>query len=307
MNEALYLLGFSPKLIHGKPTMDLEKLSYESYYDDKGIEDKGIEYFDADTLALAELFGIERLEAGSVLAWYKRIDRSDFVGAAGERNLSDINWLTPRVMAHEEAVAQLSSQSSFYPARFGSLFSSESSLHSYAVSVTQGLDEFFCMIRGKQEWGLKLYGNYAKAAQMQAEQSGLIRDGVPLKGKNYLKLKQLQRELSRADSGIFVQARDAAIDSIKDAFANVKVRSVKASNNVDANEELLSSMAVLERIEDAGLVFAWVEKWNLNSSLTGGIRVELSGPWPAYSFCPALTATYELDSNHRTEYDREVA
>jgi hypothetical protein len=66
-------------------------------------------------------------------------------------------------------------------------------------------------------------------------------------------------------------------------------------------------MAVLERIEDAGLVFAWVEKWNLNSSLTGGIRVELSGPWPAYSFCPALTATYELDSNHRTEYDREVA
>jgi hypothetical protein len=302
MSEALYLLGFSPKLIYREPSKEPPQPLQDGGYDTEVVE-----YFDADTLALAELFGIERLEAGSVLAWFKRIDRSDFVGEAGERNLSDIDWLTPRVMAHEEAVGQLSLQSSFYPARFGSLFSSEPSLHSYAVTVAQGLNQFFNLIRGKQEWGLKLFGNYAKAAQIQAERSGLIQDGVPLKGASYLKFKQLQRDLSRADTGVFAQARNAAIDSIHEAFDNVKERSLTGAKKPEAHEELLSNIAVLERIENAGDVLAWVEKWNLNSLENSGIRIELSGPWPAYSFCNSFTLFDDPHSNQQTGDERDAA
>ena len=302
MSEALYLLGFSPKLIYREPLIDPIKPVQDECSDPDGLE-----YFDADTLALAELFGIERLEAGSVFAWFKRIDRSDFVGEAGERNLSDINWLTPRVMAHEEAVGQLSLQSSFYPARFGSLFSSEASLHSYAVSAAHGLNDFFFLIKGKQEWGLKLFGNFAKAAKMRAEQSGLIQDGVPIKGANYLKLKQLQRDLSRIDSGVFVQARNAAVASIQEAFFDVKERSIAASSKSEGNEELLGSIAVLERIENASDVLAWVERWNLDFAQNGGLRIELSGPWPAYSFCPTLISVDQPHTKQETDSEREAA
>ena len=302
MSEALYLLGFSPKLTDREHWNVPIKPMREDNCDVGEIE-----YFDADTLALAELFGIEKLEAGSVFAWFKRIDRSDFVGETGERNLSDVNWLTPRVMAHEEAVGQLSLQSSFYPARFGSLFSTEGSLHSYAVSATNRLNEFFRLIRGKQEWGLKLFGNYAKAAKVQAERSGLIQGGVPLKGANYLKLKQLQRDLSRTDSGVFVQARNAAVASIRTVFVDVKERSITAASKSDANDELLGSIAVLERMEQASNVSAWVEQWNLDSSRNGGIRIELSGPWPAYSFCPCLTLLDDPHINNQTGSEREAA
>ena len=302
MSDALYLLGFSPKLIYRESSIDPINPMREGSRDAEVME-----YFDNDTLALAELFGIERLETGSVFAWFTRIDRSDFVGEAGERNLSDINWLTPRVMAHEEAVGQLSSQSSFYPARFGSLFSSEVSLHSYTVAAKHGLHEFFRLIRGKQEWGLKLFGNYAKAAQMQAERRGLIQDGVPLKGVNYLKLKQLQRDLSRTDSGAFVLARNAAIAAIQEVFGNVKERSITASSKSESNEELLGSFAVLEWIENASNVSAWVEQWNLDSSQNDGIRIELSGPWPAYSFCPALLSVDQSNIHQETGTEREVA
>jgi hypothetical protein len=266
-----------------------------------------MEYFDPDALALAELFGIERLDAGSVFAWFKRLDRSDFLGEAGERNLADIHWLTPRVMAHEEAVGQLSSQSSFYPARFGSLFSTEAALHSYTVSATPCLHEFFRLIRGKQEWGMKLYGNYAQAAQKQAERNGLLQEGVPLKGTSYLKLKQLQRELSRSDSDVFSQSLKTAMSSIQEAFANVKVRSINVATKADTNDALLSSIAVLDRIENASKVTVWVEQWNLDCSRNGGSRIELSGPWPAYSFCHSLTVLDEPISNSETGSERGAA
>jgi hypothetical protein len=302
MNNALYLLGFSPKLSMRDPAI----ATIESR--ETGISDTGeAEYFDPKTLALAELFDIERLDAGLVFAWFKRLDRSEFLGEEGARNLADIDWLTPRVMAHEEAVGLLSSQSSFYPARFGSLFSSDAALQSYSVSATPRLKEFFQLIKGKQEWGLKLYGNYAQAAQMQAERNGLLQEGVPLKGANYLKLKQLQRELSRSDSGVFVQSLKTAMASIQEVFAHTQERSINAATKSDAKEELLSSVAVLEWIESTSQVAFWVEQWNLDSSRNGGLRMELSGPWPAYSFCPSLPAFSDPIADPQVGSERRAA
>jgi hypothetical protein len=302
MNDALYLLGFSPKLSMRDPAI-ATNVSLEA-----GISDsEEVEYFDPNTLALAELFDIERLDAGLVSAWFKRLDRSEFLGEVGARNLADIHWLTPRVMAHEEAVGLLCSQSSFYPARFGTLFSSDAALQSYAISATPRLNEFFQLIKGKQEWGLKLYGNYAQAAQMQAERNGLLKEGVPLKGANYLRLKQLQRELSKSNSGVFLQSLNTAMASIQKVFAHTQQRAINAASKTDANEELLSSVAVLERIENASRVAFWVEQWNLDSSKNGGLRMELSGPWPAYSFCPSLPAFSDRISDPQVSSERRAA
>ena len=302
MNDALYLLGFSPRLSMRDPAI-ATNVSLEA-----GISDsEEFEYFDPNTLALAELFDIERLDAGLVSAWFKRLDRSEFLGEVGARNLADIHWLTPRVMAHEEAVGLLSSQSSFYPARFGTLFSSDAALQSYATSATPRLNEFFQLIKGKQEWGLKLYGNYALAAQMQAEKNGLLKEGTPLNGANYLKLKQLQRELSQSDTGVFLQSLNTAMESIQKVFAYIQQRTINAASKSDANEELLSSVAVLERIENASRVAFWVEQWNLESAKNGGLRMELSGPWPAYSFCPSLPAFSDPISDPHVGSERRAA
>ncbi|MFN7873878.1 MAG: GvpL/GvpF family gas vesicle protein [Pirellula sp.] len=290
MSNALYLLGFSPIL----------------YLRDAEIAGE-CEYYDPETLALAELFGIERLQAGSVFAWFKRVDRSEFEGEAGERNLSDINWLTPRVMAHDHAIGQLNKQSTFYPSRFGTLFSTDQALSSFTRSVTPTLLEFFRRIKGKQEWGIKLFGNYAHAAQKTAHESGIIQKGASLKGANYLKLKQMQRDLSRSAGDVFHGTLEVAISSIQQVFPILKRRPTKAAVDGGSIEKLLASVAILELIENVDVVATWVERWNYDSEINAGIRLELSGPWPAYTFCPTLNLVDTLNAGSQTIAERGAA
>lgn len=280
MSNALYLLGFSPML----------------YSRDAEFAGE-CEYYDPETLALADLFGIERLQAGPVFAWFKRVDRSEFEGDVGERNLSDINWLTPRVMAHDHAIGQLTNQSTFYPARFGTLFSTDQALLSFTISATSTLLDFFRMVKGKQEWGIKLFGNYAHAANKKAHESGIMKMGTPLKGANYLKLKQMQRDLSQSAGDVFQATLEEAISSIQRAFPTLKQRPIKAASDGDSTEKLISTVAILESIDNADVVTTWVERWNRDSQINVGIRLELSGPWPAYTFCPTLNP-FDMLSTH---------
>lgn len=290
MSNALYLLGFSPMLVSREGGFSSEH-----------------EFYNPETLSLAELFGIERLEAGPIFAWFTRVDRSEFEGEVGERNLADINWLTPRVMAHEHAIGQLNNQSSFYPARFGTLFSTEQALCAFTVSATSTLIDFFRMIKGKQEWGIKLYGNYAHAAQRKALESGIVQTGTPLKGASYLKLKQMQRELSQSSSDAFSAAIDIAITSIQQAFSMAKKRPVKGGADGDSSEKLLATFAILEEFENADAVASWAEQWNRDSAINSGIRVEVTGPWPAYSFCPPLNPVDNLSASAQTVLERGAA
>ncbi|XZE19260.1 GvpL/GvpF family gas vesicle protein [Pirellulaceae bacterium SH449] len=291
MNEALYLLGFSPKL---NGCSERTKSSLQ-ILNDSG-EPANAPCYDPHTLMLCELFEIEQLKVGPTIAWYRRIDRTDFEGEAGEKNLADINWLTPRVMAHEEAVSQLSSQSAFFPSRFGTLFSSESSLYGFTQSATPQLLEFFGRIGGKREWGLKFFGDTAHAAKLIASRDGLIQDGSPMRGANYLRFKQLQRELTRSQSQFFVEAMEQAIGSVTESFPEHVIRPIRSVTKNEGHDELVGNLAVLVSDLFSDSLAAWIKAWNESSFQTTALRAELTGPWPAYSFCPSLSSPSKSDS-----------
>lgn len=284
MDDALYLLGFSPKLhLHNSsPDPGLQGLNHS-------VGDPLAEVIDSNMVALLEQFGIEKLEVGPVWAWFKRIERADFEGPAGEKNLADIHWLTPRVIAHEKVVDQLSLQSSFYPARFGTLFSNEPRLIAFVEQFSDRLLSFFQRVTGKKEWGLKFFGNHAQAAMILAEREGIVQQGVPVGGAKYLKLKQLQRESSKAKSDFFTANLHEAIHSLGSQFSDLIARPIHATTQEAAQGELLSNIAVLVSDDEPNSIVLWAERWNNTKPLSSGIQVELTGPWPAYSFCPSLT------------------
>jgi hypothetical protein len=284
MDDALYLLGFSPKLHlhHANRGTELQGL-YPSE------EDPSAEGIDSNILALLEQFGIEKLEVGPVWAWFKRIERADFEGPAGEKNLADIHWLTPRVIAHEKVVDQLSLQSTFYPARFGTLFSNEARLTSFVEQFSNCLLSFFQRVKGKKEWGLKLFGNHAQAAMILAEREGIVQQGVPVGGAKYLKLKQLQRESSKAKSDFFTATLHEAIQSLGSQFSEMIARPIHATTQEAPQGELLKNIAILASNDQSNQILSWAERWNNTKPSSSGIQVELTGPWPAYSFCPSLT------------------
>ena len=270
--QALYLLGFSPSgtVRNHSDVSPTTSLDYA-------------------TAAMLRHLGIERLDLANLSAWYKMIDRCDFEGDQGEKNLADIQWLTPRVIAHERVVAAISQQLPFYPSRFGTLFSSQSSLHSFATSVQAPLEGFFHRVAGKLEWGIKFYGDAMLAAEILAKRDGIVQNGKPAGGANYLRLRQMQRERNASTQLLLTQSLEQARTQLQSRYQDIVSRPLIASSVEAKREELIGNLAVLLSDHDSQTIVRWGQDWNECQLSRTGLRVEITGPWPAYSFCPSLS------------------
>ena len=265
-DQALYLLGFSPNSeTTSQPNMDNA------------------------TTAMLKHLGVEYVKVAGVVAWYKKIDRCDFEGEQGEKNLSDIQWLTPRVIAHERVVSGLSQQFPFYPSRFGTLFSSNISLRAFAASTQKTLLAYFSTIGKKLEWGLKFYGDPFRAAEILAQRDGILHQGKPQGGANYLKLRQLQREQNTSKQSILVQSYERALRSLQSQYQDVVSRPIIAAKAESKREEIVGNLAILVSLNDSQKLIQWADDWNHTQMSESATRVEITGPWPAYSFCPSLS------------------
>ena len=264
--QALYLLGFSQ---HSE-TMVEPKLDY-------------------GTTAMLKHLGVEHVAVAGLHAWYKLIDRSDFEGDQGERNLSDIQWLTPRVIAHERVVSALSHQLPFYPSRFGSLFSSKASLITFALNTRDTLKDYFQRIGKKLEWGLKFYGDTIRAAEILAQRDGILHQGKPQGGANYLKLRQLQRERNASKQSVLSESYEKAIASLQSNYIDIVVRPIVAAKSESKREEIVGNIALLVSQDESPDLIQWASDWNQTETLESALRIEVTGPWPAYSFCPSLS------------------
>ncbi|MCY2982484.1 MAG: GvpL/GvpF family gas vesicle protein [Planctomycetota bacterium] len=265
-DQALYLLGFSPNL--------------------ETTSEPNIDYA---TSVMIKYLGVEYVKVSGVIAWYKKIDRCDFEGDQGEKNLSDIQWLTPRVIAHERVVSGLSQQFPFYPSRFGTLFSSKISLGAFALSAQKTLLAFFTNIGEKLEWGLKFYGDPFRAAEILAQRDGILLEGKPQGGANYLKLRRLQREQNISKQSVLIQSYERALRSLQSQYQNVVSRPIVAAKNESTREEIVGNLAILVSPHESKKLIHWANDWNQTQISESATRVEITGPWPAYSFCPSLS------------------
>jgi hypothetical protein len=258
---ACYLLGFSPSDVRLNPS----------------------------ELLLLSQFGIEYCTCGSITTWFKLIERCEFEGPIAERNLADIEWLTPRVLAHESVVSSISQQMPFYPSRFGALFSSLAPLREIAALNTTLLHTFFERIRGKSEWGIKFFGDSARMAELNAQREGILNDGKVTSGVNYLKLRQMQRAQAVAATSVFQALVTLATDSLQMRYRELAQRPIHNTAKTASTEQIQGNFAILVRNDESEYLIAWANEWNAEQFDRSGMRAQISGPWPAYSFCPKLT------------------
>ena len=241
---------------------------------------------------LCEL-GIECLQVGNIVAWYKRIERSDFTGDSGAANLSNLDWLTPRVLAHEAVVSKLHACFPFYPARFGCLFSSPAKLVAFTESTDAALHAFYRLIDGRQEWGVKLIGDVDQATTQMVD-AALDADQQSSAGVNYLRLKQLTRKLRPVALEALEQHAAAAINELQREFRLSVVRPRSTATHPD-RESLLGNVALLLTSSEANALASWSNDWQSRTGSGLSIDMRLAGPWPPYSFCPPLS----FDQNQR--------
>jgi len=231
---------------------------------------------------------------GSIGALVSPVAADEFCGAEAEERMKDLGWIGPRACRHEEVVERALLSSPVVPLRFATLFSSPATLVAWLArnepAIRAALDRFAT----HQEWAVKGRLDRSRAeAPVLAEALARNVSGATA-GARYLQERRVRTQIGHEVSA-WVRERCREIAAAVSAHAvEARDRGLGAAQAAGA-EALIFNWAFLVPVASVVAFQACVEGFN-TALAERGLSVEWSGPWPPYSFTPALDGDGDADS-----------
>lgn len=216
-----------------------------------------------------------QLPHGGLVAVVSTVPEAEFAEEPLRAHLEDLDWLTATARAHQGVVDALTAVTTPLPLRLATVFRDDSGVR---VMLQERADEFhraLDRLDGRVEWGVKVYAEATDAAR--AEQPAR----KPASGRDYLRQRRLSRQADeemRENTDEFARRLHETLsgraeDSRLHAPQNPAL-SGRSGRNV------LNAAYLVPRTESE----AFVTEVDQEKSGIPGVRVELTGPWAAYSF-----------------------
>ena len=208
---------------------------------------------------------VERLACAGLICWVSRVPEAEFAQNLSE-NMQNLDWLAAATTRHQEVVSAIAQAADVLPARFGIEFLDEKSLLVHVESRRSVLEADFNRIRGKEEWGVKVFA-LPSAAPVSNKK---IRTG-----KEYLQAKSalVRRAVKRSSPELVEFAK--ALQSMADDVA-------EGGKFAATRRDLVFHKTILLKRKDRkkleSLARSYSKKWKDQR------RIECTGPWPPFSF-----------------------
>ncbi len=233
-------------------------------------------------LEAAELTGVAggqvRLVAGeSISAVVGSVPLSDFAEEPLKNHLEDLTWLEQTARAHHDVIDAVGSTGDVVPLRFATIYHDDSAVEEVLKEREADFRAALERVRQRTEWGVKGYVDPDALAEGSGEADA--QDASP--GTAYL----LRRRAHRQGQQDAQQRALRWAQDIRTALDEVAVRSAQHAPQ-DARLAQYRGWMILndsylvddERADEfAARVTSCAERFS-------EVRLELSGPWPAYSF-----------------------
>lgn len=259
--------------------------------------ERGLESLSPEANAI-ESAALRLFRAGRVAALAASTPTADFIGVAGERNLGDPAWLAARCRRHESVIELAMQDGAVFPAGFGTLFSSAEALVDFVRRHERSIAEFLRETSGHEEWEVSAFAALDAHDLLERTAASEWPDFLALSpGARYLRLCR-ERPTLIASAGRHVQqAAIALLTELRDGLqpSNALLRPARPRLRIAETEksgECVGSLVLLLRSEQRANLhaeLASLERSTIEGSETGlSLRLAVSGPWPPYSFRPAL-------------------
>jgi gas vesicle protein GvpL/GvpF len=222
---------------------------------------------------------------GALVAYTSDVDDDEFGEEALNRNLSDMAWLTPRAVRHQEVNAALASAiDPLAPLSFGTVFRDEVRVQQMLVDRAGEIAARLDALRGKAEWIAVVRRDEQRAlaalestsAELRAVRSEI---GAASPGRAYLvtrRLDETKRQELRASDATATAAAVVALEATGASLFREPLVD-EAGGGMIARYSVLAGRDDGPRLERAREQIA--EDWD-----DRGYALELTGPWPAYRF-----------------------
>ena len=236
---------------------------------------------------------VEVLDVNGIAAVFSNVPTDEVCGERAESAMQDPEWVIPRACRHEGVVEEVMARAAVLPVRFGAVFSSSEALAGFLAENWDEVSGYLQTIADREEWAVKGYLDVDKAqAWLMEHDSDLSAQRAQMpasQGARYFHEKRLR----------------ARVQEHLKAWRVCAARAIQAelgAHAVDACPLKLQSRDVSGR--EHGMMFncafmlqrGAIDQFRsqVNSAGTSfseqGVTLEVSGPWPPYSFCPTLGA-----------------
>ncbi|MET7479365.1 GvpL/GvpF family gas vesicle protein [Streptomyces sp. NPDC005648] len=213
-----------------------------------------------------------------LIAVVSHVPERDFAEEPLRRRLEDLDWLTETARAHQSVIDALTVVTTPLPLRMATVFRDDSGVRVMLEAREDDFRRTLDRLTGRVEWGVKVYVE-AEPEEREAPAP------KPASGRDYLRQRRtrvrtnedLWRQTEEFADHLHAALSAYADDSRLHAPQNPALSGVPGRNVLNA--------AYLVARNDSEEFVELVDRSKDESKVSiPGIRVELTGPWAAYSF-----------------------
>ncbi|MFD7133506.1 GvpL/GvpF family gas vesicle protein [Streptomyces sp. NPDC059894] len=231
----------------------------------------------------AELTGVGGAPAKLVhhhglVAVVSAVPERDFAEEPLRSHLEDLDWLAATARGHQQVIDALTAVTTPLPLRLATVFRDDSGVR---VMIEEREEDFLRTLdrlEGRVEWGVKVY---VEAEGDAREEAPAAAPAKPASGRDYL---MQRRRRARADEDAWQRAERFAgrLHSLLSGRADAARLHPPQNPALSraSGKNVLNAAYLVPRAQSE----EFVEIVDRTKGEESGMRVELTGPWAAYSF-----------------------
>ena len=211
------------------------------------------------------------------------VDLAEFGEAALRRNLENLTWLEEVARAHHHVIDAASGLFPLLPTRLATVYSSHAAMTAALARRAEELRATLRRVGGRVEWGVKAYAAPQPDTRDSEQPAGGQAGGETAPGAGLAYLKRRRAQLTAREGS--QQAARAGARAVHEELSGraaqarlVPPQSAQLSGN--QMPMLLNTAYLLDESASDGFASAVADAASTHPEL----RLELTGPWPPYSF-----------------------
>ena len=221
--------------------------------------------------------------AGRLTVLVSDVDLGEFGQDALARNLEDLDWLEGVARAHHHVIETVSRTLPVLPVGLTTVYSSEAGLASAFGEREREFTDGLALVRGRVEWGVKAYAQPRPDRPARPERPRPRPQAGGERGAGIAYLKRRREQLadqreSRRDEAEAAREVHAALAGHAARWRLHPPQSPRLSGT--DTPMLLNAAYLLDQGAEAGFREVVADAAGAHPEL----RLELTGPWPPYSF-----------------------
>jgi hypothetical protein len=223
---------------------------------------------------------VERIEEGGLALLVSAVPLDDFGEAPLKRNLNDLVWLERVARAHEAVLEGALRDGPVVPLRLCTIFDGPGGARRMLGERAEELAAALDALEGREEWSVKLLADPAALARA-ASGGGSAAAGEPESGAAYLMRRRAERDDREAVSTLAARIAEDVHAHLREAATDAVLRPPQNRELSGHEGEMLLNGAYL--VDDPARLREAVDALRERHRDVGA-RIELSGPFPPYSF-----------------------